>query len=419
QEVMQLIEEKLRQLNLGNHYDIFCREHNPLDGTHKESEAIEPSSFNAPWVDVRDYGEGVGIGGDWTVAFRTAISDAPPGGKIFAPNGTYGTTDTITISDGKSLVGQSKDYTIIRPTSAVTTSVIVNNGSLEKIYVDGVNTSGKTGVVCGSALSAGTKLVDVKVQNFTGGSAIGVKVRQVVGASFLRCYFNGNTNCVFVTPEAGDGTPTTTWFQDTSFREATEQGVLITGGYQVNFLNCIFESNYQEGLKIVPGASANAIFGILRSCWFENNWRDDEDRTSEYSLVVDGTAVGCSVGVHLDTVYFNGTAETEKSIDFNKVKWTSLSKVTTPVDVAGAIRVQDATSEVTFIDDAGRTALTNVANADGAYVWYPIQYTLNAAGIQTLTLSIYANNAAAIAGGLVAGQLYRTNADPDTICVVH
>jgi len=34
-------------------------------------------------------------------------------------------------------------------------------------------------------------------------------------------------------------------------------------------------------------------------------------------------------------------------------------------------------------------------------------------------LSIYANNAAAIAGGLVAGQLYRTNADPDTICVVH
>jgi len=34
-------------------------------------------------------------------------------------------------------------------------------------------------------------------------------------------------------------------------------------------------------------------------------------------------------------------------------------------------------------------------------------------------LATYANNAAAVAGGLVAGQIYRTNADPDTICVVH
>jgi hypothetical protein len=35
------------------------------------------------------------------------------------------------------------------------------------------------------------------------------------------------------------------------------------------------------------------------------------------------------------------------------------------------------------------------------------------------TLSVYANNAAAIAGGLVAGQLYRTGADPDQVCIVH
>jgi hypothetical protein len=34
-------------------------------------------------------------------------------------------------------------------------------------------------------------------------------------------------------------------------------------------------------------------------------------------------------------------------------------------------------------------------------------------------LPAYANNAAAVTGGLVAGDLYRTNADPDTICVVH
>ena len=31
----------------------------------------------------------------------------------------------------------------------------------------------------------------------------------------------------------------------------------------------------------------------------------------------------------------------------------------------------------------------------------------------------YANNAAAIAGGLTVGDLYRTGADPDVVCVVH
>ena len=34
-------------------------------------------------------------------------------------------------------------------------------------------------------------------------------------------------------------------------------------------------------------------------------------------------------------------------------------------------------------------------------------------------LPIYANNAAAVAGGLRPGQFYRTGADPDPVCVVH
>jgi hypothetical protein len=34
-------------------------------------------------------------------------------------------------------------------------------------------------------------------------------------------------------------------------------------------------------------------------------------------------------------------------------------------------------------------------------------------------LPIYANNAAAVSGGLTAGRFYRTGADPDPVCVVH
>lgn len=39
--------------------------------------------------------------------------------------------------------------------------------------------------------------------------------------------------------------------------------------------------------------------------------------------------------------------------------------------------------------------------------------------IQNPNLPVYANNAAAVAGGLTEGEFYRTGGDPDTVCVVH
>lgn len=39
--------------------------------------------------------------------------------------------------------------------------------------------------------------------------------------------------------------------------------------------------------------------------------------------------------------------------------------------------------------------------------------------LQVVGLPIYANNAAAILGGLTAGAFYRTGGDPDPVCVVH
>jgi len=39
--------------------------------------------------------------------------------------------------------------------------------------------------------------------------------------------------------------------------------------------------------------------------------------------------------------------------------------------------------------------------------------------LQVVGLLVYANNAAAIAGGLTAGAFYRTGGDPDQVCVVH
>ena len=38
--------------------------------------------------------------------------------------------------------------------------------------------------------------------------------------------------------------------------------------------------------------------------------------------------------------------------------------------------------------------------------------------LMIVNLPAYANNAAALAGGLVAGDFYRTGGDPDVVCVV-
>lgn len=50
----------------------------------------------------------------------------------------------------------------------------------------------------------------------------------------------------------------------------------------------------------------------------------------------------------------------------------------------------------------------------GSYVWISVGLFVPLASVPS-----YANNAAAISGGLVAGQTYRTGGDPDTLCIVH
>lgn len=70
---------------------------------------------------------------------------------------------------------------------------------------------------------------------------------------------------------------------------------------------------------------------------------------------------------------------------------------------------------------ANATPTVNVRSLGGSPPAYAIDMGLpaGASGTSLFAVPIYANNAAAIAGGLVATRLYRTGADPDVLCVVH
>lgn len=57
-------------------------------------------------------------------------------------------------------------------------------------------------------------------------------------------------------------------------------------------------------------------------------------------------------------------------------------------------------------------------NGVGLFVKGSIIYAIDISD-DTIAIPVYANNAAALAGGLLVGGFYRTGGDPDALCIVH
>lgn len=105
----------------------------------------------------------------------------------------------------------------------------------------------------------------------------------------------------------------------------------------------------------------------------------------------------------------------------------SPGNVVGPVSAADSDFCQFDGTTGKIIKDAGLSLTTDgtlVADSDSlvpsekAVKTYVDGKTTPATAVSS-SLPIYANNAAAIAGGLVAGDLYRSGADPDILYVVH
>jgi hypothetical protein len=71
--------------------------------------------------------------------------------------------------------------------------------------------------------------------------------------------------------------------------------------------------------------------------------------------------------------------------------------------------------------DAGENNGLEVRSDSGVGITADGRIDLNSAGVrlQPSGIPVYANNAAATAGGLIPGMLYRTGGDPDQLCIVH
>ena len=234
-------------------------------------------------VSVKDFGAvGDGVTDD-TAAFTSAIAAAS---EVHVPAGTYKISSTLTLTTTR-LIGEQYQNTFLRFTAAVTTAVEIGGGGhIEEITLNGADTTDCIGLTNVAAGVNNISALRVRVREFKGTNARGIKLADAVGVWFDQVYA---LQCKIGMLIQGATGPFGTYmhFKDCSFRESTNMGVLITRAYGVTFDNCLFEQNTLEG--VVVDVLDNVERVAFNQCWFERNY---ESSSSNYQLVMDGSGGG-------------------------------------------------------------------------------------------------------------------------------
>lgn len=184
------------------------------------------------------------------------------------------------------------------------------------------------------------------------------------------------------------------------------------------------------GVQAVAGADfiTNGAFTSVTTGWTAGNGATLSVVGGGFSgnaLQVSGTSYGYAsqavvTGVgrkyRLSAYYKNGTT-------------TGILRVSSSAGGVGDIVDKAVTSatfalvSVVFTAVGATTYIDLFEDASGTMLWDSVTLTelplVVATDFGVTGLPVYANNAAAIAGGLVVGMFYRTGADPDPVCVVH
>jgi hypothetical protein len=343
-------------------------------------------------VSVKDFGAvGDGVTDD-TAAIQAAIDAVTFGGTVTVPTGTYLISSTIDPSNVM-FVGQGYS-SVIKPTSAVTVAIALNstpygaiagvswNTTISNIFVDGSDTTNATGILIGTTPTTANYLIsNVEVNLFAGGSGVGIHLSEAIhtkveNSSITRC----DVGAYIFAPVAITN-PTTSTFNNCHFVSNNEQGVLLKTGYQITFLNCIFEGNKGEGFKAFPNAGIPSLLLSLENCWFEANQVGRPSITSLYGCVMDGTLAD-TFSFHMSNVQFTITNTSEKALFVDTVYSSSIKQIET-VNVVNSITVQNVTNNgLVFISyPTNYDFITNVNNVDDSQiVFLPQSYTGFASG---------------------------------------
>jgi len=376
-----------------------------------------------------------GTGGTVSGAVGDGIVDDAPtiqaaltyAGTVGAPStvvqlaaGTFKLGSTLTVPDNVTLRGQGIT-SILKPIAGVTTCVTLGGAAtLERVFLDGVNTTSAVGIGIGVVTLVGNLFIrEVEVYRFKGANAVGLYLSQGVTVAVYDSYFNNNeTN--LRTGSALTGTPTNSIFCNCQFREAVHRGAWIQGAYSTLFLSCLFESNAEEGIYFGNATGLNALDVRLFDCWFENNWNSlalGALRHAQYECVVVGAGAG-TIRPELRSCYFNGGATSARSIHF-----------TAAVDyLIDHVKVFNEAANI-LIDGSNFGTFTNWPSQNGGYAstvsfagtaiasnvqasvedgWTPWVPAVTAVGAMTTTAVVVSRAKYKVVGKLLHVSLYVT-----------
>lgn len=243
---------------------------------------------------------------DDTTAIQAAVALAVP---IFLPVGVMVVSSTIT-PRCQSITGSGRLTSTFKPTNAITTKVLAINSNsgnpyptaLSDFSLDGTNTTNVIGIFFGDAGSCSVNVSRITSNNFTGASAAGIRLGDML-KSKLDFVFTNGCNIGLLTQKVSAGFPTTITCNTCTFSTSTVNGAKVIDANTLEFNGCDFESSGQEGCLIQPGASGSAQdVNFDDGCWFEHNYS-----AGNYALRVDGSAASCLARVRVGKCYFNMT----------------------------------------------------------------------------------------------------------------
>jgi hypothetical protein len=370
------------------------------------------------WLDrynVKDFGAIGDAVADDTPAFLAAQAALPVnGGVIYAPDGNYRLATPLTVDIDNVTIEGNGYCTTLRPVGntcgvLIGDSADVSRTKLRNLRIVPSPSTGSTGagVVIGNASKYGAYvLLDrVHIEGFTGVGGAGVRLNYCQEVKIQDCFLYGNLSNIHF-PATGSLWVTSVEVCGASgyVGGATGWGILLEGfadGFSVH--HSILESNALGAFK------SSGRYGTIEiaECYIEANGASGTE-----VINIDGGSDDLATRFRLTGNNFHQTLITKLRTDYVLASLVSgnkgLFEGTAPV-------VTTAHSEILFLqnrelhDDTLVTTYLSalagkLAAIEAGKVWTNVEP------------ANYADNAAAVAGGLKVGEWYRTT---DTLKIVH
>jgi len=346
-----------------------------VSGTGASNRTI--SSKLQELLSVKDFGA-VGDGTtDDTTALQTAF--AQTGRTVFVPAGTYRYTSSL-VPACEQIIGEGEFVSILKPDAGVTIALSITRTTdhpkhVEGIQLNGVNTTSATGLFFGNGASTAVNATNIRVLNFTGSGAIGVRFGDVLKSTFNKISVGSCVDAFVINPVTASFSTTLTLINCVASNNSG-YGEKVVQCYGVKHIGCCFESSGLEGVYFTE--TGDAVDIGYDACWFESNNGND---TSKYHVVVGTNAGGRTLRPYFVDCYFDTSASTAKAIRLNgpSVAGFIIERPRFGAAVTGAISVENNAygSIPSWVDACGYStvvsdSLNRAWSPSGAWVdWVP------------------------------------------------